>query len=237
MDKLIELGVKVDCVITDLPYNLTSNKWDNIIPFDEMWERINKICKQNSVQCFTCSQPFTSHLLLSNENNFRHEWIWKKNRGSNFANTIREPMKEHEEILVFSKGKWTYNKQMEERSENGKKRANYLVEHTSKSVNYRDFEGREKHKISDLRVPSSVQKFNVEVGLHPTQKPLSLMEYLVKTYTNEGDLVLDFTMGSGTTGEACGNLGRDFIGIELDKKYFDIAVNRLSKFKPEIATI
>lgn len=153
----------------------------------------------------------------------------EKNRGSNFANTVREPMKEHEEILVFSKGKWTYNKQMEERSESGKLRSKYKVEHKTNSSNYRNFETIEHHTISNLRVPSSVQKFNVEVGLHPTQKPVALMEYLVKTYTNEGDTVLDFTMGSGSTGVACVNTNRNFIGIELDEKYFNIAKERISE--------
>ena len=227
MDNLIQQGIKVDAIITDLPYNITSNKWDLMIPLEPMWQKIDLICKDNAVQCFTSSQPFTSILCLSNYKNFRHEWIWKKNRGSNFANTVREPMKEHEEILVFSKGKWVYNKQMEERAETGKSRAKYTVEHTSKSTNYREFEGREHHKISELRVPSSVQKFNVEVGLHPTQKPVALMEYLIKTYTNEGDMVLDFTMGSGTTGVACKNTNRNFIGIELDEKYFNIAKDRI----------
>lgn len=227
MDTLIQQGVKVDAIICDLPYQITSNKWDIRIPLEPMWKSIDLICKDTAIQCFTASQPFTSILCLSNYKNFRHEWIWQKNRGSNFANTVREPMKEHEEILVFSKGKWTYNKQMQPRAESGLARAKYQVKHTSKSENYRNFEGREKHDISDLRVPSSIQKFNVEVGFHPTQKPVALMEYLVKTYTNEGETVLDFTMGSGTTGVACKNLNRNFIGIELDKKYFDIAVNRI----------
>lgn len=227
MQMLIEKGVKVDMILCDLPYNITSNSWDLMIPLEPMWERINLICKDKAVQCFTASQPFTSILCLSNIKNFKHEWIWKKNRGSNFANTVREPMKEHEEVLVFSKGKWTYNKQMEERAESGKARSIYMVEHKSKSTNYREFEGRKHHQITKLRVPSSVQKFNVEVGLHPTQKPVGLMEYLIKTYTNRGDLVLDFTMGSGTTGVACKRLGRNFIGIELDENYFKIAKKRI----------
>ena len=234
MTELINKNVKVDAVICDPPYAITSNKWDEVVPFDDMWRCLNLICKDNAVQCFTASQPFTSMLVMSNIDNFRHEWIWKKNRGSNFANTVREPMKEHEEIIVFSKGKWTYNRQMEERAENGKARAKYTVEFNSKSNNYRDFEGREHHEISELRVPSSVQKFNVEVGLHPTQKPLALMEYLVKTYTNEGDTVLDFTMGSGTTGVACIKLNRNFIGIELNPEYFNIAKNRLNEAEKQL---
>ena len=228
MDKLIENNVKVDAIICDLPYQITSNKWDIIVPFEEMWGRVHKILKENGVSCFTASQPFTSALVMSNVKEYKHEWIWLKNRGSNFANTVREPMKEHESVLVFSKGKWTYNKQMQERTGGGLERSKYEVTWDSKSDNYNDFEGRKNNKISKLRVPSSWQKFNVEVGHHPTQKPTKLMEYLVKTYTNEGDTVLDFTMGSGTTGVACKNLNRKFIGIELDEKYFDIAVKRLN---------
>ena len=227
MNQLIEQGVKVDAIICDLPYQITSNKWDIRIPLEPMWKCIDLICKDTAVQCFTASQPFTSILCLSNYKNFRHEWIWQKNRGSNFANTVREPMKEHESVLVFSKGKWTYNKQMQERAESGKARAKYKVKANSKSENYHAFKEREPQEFSELRVPSSIQKFNVEVGLHPTQKPVALMEYLVKTYTNEGDTVLDFTMGSGTTGVACKNQNRNFIGIELDKNYFKIAKDRI----------
>ena len=225
----------VDCIICDLPYGITSCKWDTIIPFNDMWIALDKICKNNAAMLFTASQPFSSNLVMSNVKNFRHEWIWKKNRGSNFANTIREPMKEHESILMFSKGKWTYNKQMEERAESGKARANYKVKNDTKSENYNKFKGREHHDLSDLRVPSSVQKFNVEVGLHPTQKPIALMEYLIKTYTNENEVILDFTMGSGTTGVACMNLNRKFIGIEKEEKYFNIAKERIEKACSEVS--
>ena len=234
-NQLIDNNIKVDMVLADIPYAInkkkkfTSNPWDLPIPLEEMWEKLLLLNKENGIYAFTASQPFTSKLVMSNLEMFKHEWIWKKNRGSNFANTVREPMKEHESVIIFSKGKWVYNKQMEERAESGKARANYDVEHTSKSSNYREFEGRKAHKISALRVPSSVQKFNVEVGFHPTQKPVALMEYLIKTYTNEGDTVLDFCMGSGTTGIACKNLNRNFIGIEKEKEYFDIAQKRINE--------
>lgn len=161
-----------------------------------MWDALHKIGYDNATFIFTASQPFTSALVMSNVKEFKHEWIWKKNRGSNFMNTMREPMKEHESVLVFSKGKWIYNKQMEERAENGLARAKYSLNYLSKSSNYRDFEGRSNQNISEMRVPSSVQSFKCEVGYHPTQKPIALLEYLIKTYTNEGDTVLDFTMGS-----------------------------------------
>lgn len=241
--KLESEGIRVDMVLCDMPYSInkkkgfTSNYWDLPIPLEDMWSNLFRLTKDNAVYAFTAGQPFTSKLVMSNLEMFKHEWIWKKNRGSNFANTIREPMKEHESVIIFSNGKWVYNKQMEERAESGKARANYDVEHTSKSSNYREFEGRKAHKISAMRVPSSVQKFNVEVGLHPTQKPVALMEYLIKTYTNEGDLVLDFCMGSGTTGVACRNLNRNFIGIEKDSRYFEIARTRIEGVKVRQTTL
>ena len=176
----------------------------------------------------TASQPFTSALVMSNLDEYRHEWIWKKNAGSNFANTVREPMKEHESILVFSKNKWTYNKQMQERTGTGKARVNTPVKFDTSSDNYRKFERIETKQMPELRVPSSVQKFNRERGLHPTQKPVELFRYLIKTYSNFGDLIIDPFMGSGTTGVACVNLGRKFIGIEIEPKYFDIACERIS---------
>ena len=217
----------IDMILCDLPYGTTSNKWDCVIPFEMLWEQYLRIIKDSTVIALTASQPFTSALVMSNPKLFKHEWIWIKNRGSNFANTVREPMKEHESVLIFSKGKWTYNKQMQERAESGKARANYTVEHASKSDNYREFEGRKHHKIPEMRVPSSWQKFNIEVGLHPTQKPVALFEYLIKTYTNEGDLVLDNCMGSGTTAIACINTNRNYIGFELDKEYYELAKKRI----------
>ena len=140
-------------------------------------------------------------------------------------------MKEHESVLVFSRGKWTYNKQMQERAEGGKARAEYKVKFDSKSDNYREFEGRDAHSISELRVPSSVQKFNREIGLHPTQKPVPLFEYLIKTYSNQGDTVLDICAGSGTTGVACENLKRDYILIEKEEKYVEVIKERLKQVK------
>lgn len=220
----------INLILADLPYQITSNQWDSMIPLDKLWEAYNRIIKPNGVIALTASQPFTSKLVMSNEKMFKHEWIWQKNRGSNFANTVREPMKEHESVLIFSKGKWTYNKQMQPRSESGSSRAKYNVKFTSKSENYREFEGREQNTLSELRVPSSIQKFNVEVGLHPTQKPVGLMEYIIKTYTNENDVVLDNTMGSGTTAIACINLKRKFIGIEQSKEYFETATKRINDY-------
>lgn len=219
----------IDMILCDLPYGMTSNKWDSIIPLDRLWKEYNRVCKKSAAIVLTASQPFTSKLIMSNENMFRHEWIWVKNRGSNFANTIREPFKEHEEILIFSNGKWTYNKQMQKRNGGGAKRVKYPIARKSKSENYRSFDERTTFNNSELRVPSSVQKFNTEVGLHPTQKPVSLFEYLIKTYSNEDETVLDNCIGSGTTAIAAIRTHRHFIGIEKENNYYEIACNRVMK--------
>jgi site-specific DNA-methyltransferase (adenine-specific) len=218
----------VDMVLCDLPYGTTSNKWDSILPLDKLWQQYKRICKDHAIIALTASQPFTSMVVMSNLEMYKHEWIWIKNRGSNFANTVREPMKEHESVLIFSKGKWTYNKQMQERTGSGLSRMKYDFNTVTKSENYREFE-RPPSGGGELRVPSSWQKFNTEVGLHPTQKPVALFEYLIKTYTNEGDVVLDNCAGSFTSGVACINLNRKYIGYELDEKYFEIGKNRLLK--------
>ena len=219
----------IDLILCDLPYGTTSNKWDVIIPFDKLWEQYNRIVKDNAVVALFGSQPFTSKIVMSNLDNFRHEWIWIKNKGSNFANTVREPFKEHESILIFSKGKWTYNKQMQERTGGGLNRVQYSFNYNSKSSNYREFEGRENQTQGNLRVPSSWQKFNTEHGLHPTQKPVALLEYLIKTYSNENDIVLDNCMGSGSTIIACINTSRNYIGFEKDENYFKIAEDRINQ--------
>ncbi len=195
---------------------------------DRLWDCYHRICKGAVV--LTASQPFTSKLVMSNPSEFKHEWIWIKNRGSNFANTVREPMKEHESVIVFAAGKWTYNKQMQDRTGGGLDRSKYLVEHNSQDrEGTRQFEGREHHQIAEQRVPSSWQKFNVEVGLHPTQKPVALFEYLIRTYSNEGDLVLDSCLGSGTTAIACMNTNRNWVGIEKEPKYVEIARKRIDE--------
>lgn len=218
----------VDLVLCDPPYGTTQNRWDTVLDLPRMWELLDQCCKRSAAKVFTASQPFSSVLVCSNLKEYRHEWVWIKNRGSNFANTVREPMKEHESVLVFSQGKWTYNKQMQPRTGSGADRVKYNVAYRSKSTNYQAFERRETNALPDLRVPSSWQKFNTDTsGRHPTVKPVPLMEYLIKTYTDEGDTVLDFCMGSGTTGVAAANLGRRFIGVELDEGYFDIARRRI----------
>ena len=228
------LDKSVDMILCDLPYGTTSNKWDAVIPFDKLWEQYNRLIKPNGVIALTASQPFSSALVMSNPKMFKHEWIWLKNRGSNFANTVREPFKEHEQVLIFSNGKWTYNKQMQERTGAGADRVKYDLNHRSKSENYREFEGREGVKLPEMRVPSSWQKFNTDTsGLHPTIKPVALFEYLIKTYTLETETVLDNCMGSGSTGVACINTNRNFIGIEKNDKYFEIAKKRIEQARQD----
>jgi len=223
----------VDMVLTDPPYGTTACKWDSIIPLEPMWEQLKRVIKPNGAIVMTASQPFTSVLTISNVEMFKHEWIWIKNKGSNFANTVREPMKEHESVLVFSRGKWVYNRQMQKRTGGGLDRVKYgFTDVGQNREGTCKFNGRTVDSMPDLRVPSTWQKFNVASGKektkHPTQKPVALMEYLIKTYTNKGEIVLDFSMGSGTTGVACKNLNREFIGIELDEDYFNIAKERIN---------
>jgi site-specific DNA-methyltransferase (adenine-specific) len=218
----------VDMILCDLPYGTTQNKWDSVLPLDLLWSEYNRVAKSSAVIVLTASQPFTSSLVMSNPKMFKHEWIWIKNRGSNFANTVREPMKEHESVLVFSKGKWTYNKQMQERTGGGLSRVQYDFDKITGTDNYGKF-NKPPPKQGELRVPSSWQKFNTEVGLHPTQKPVALFEYLVKTYTNPGDLVLDNCAGSGTTAVACERTDRRWLCIEKDEGYFEKAVERIKK--------
>jgi len=222
----------IDAIITDPPYGTTACKWDSVIPFELMWEQLNRIIKPNGAIVLFGSQPFTSALIMSNPKNFKYEWIWRKNRGSNFASLKYQPFKEHESVLVFSNKTHNYYPIKEARSESGKARAKYKI--NASNTGKRDvLSGMKATDLGyidkNLRNPSSVQKFNTEVGKHPTQKPVALMEYLIKTYTNEGETVLDFTMGSGSTGVACVNTNRNFIGIEMDNKYFDIATNRINK--------
>ena len=230
MDKLIEEGVVFDAIITDPPYGTTACKWDSIIPFDEMWKRLNKLIKDNGAIVLFSSQPFTSSLIMSNVKNFKYEWIWHKNKGGNPLNAKKMPMKQHENICVFYNKFPTYHPQMEERYGQGKERAKYKVQ-GGRFKDDRVYGGVDNivrnTQYSELRNPQTVQFFNVERGLHPTQKPVDLLEYLIKTYTNENDLVLDFTMGSGSTGVACLNTNRKFIGIEIEEKYFNIAKDRI----------
>ena len=221
----------IDAIICDLPYGTTACKWDTIIPFQPLWEQYERIIKPNGVIVLTASQPFTSALVMSNPKLFRYEWIWIKNRGSNFALANKMPIKEHESVLIFYKKLPNYNPIKQQRAESGKERVKTIINPSTASENYGGIVLQEGKIYDELRFPSSWQKFNCEVGLHPTQKPVALMEYLIKTYTNENDVILDNCMGSGTCGVAAVNLNRNFIGIEMDEHYFEIAENRINEAK------
>ena len=219
----------IDLVLTDPPYGTTACKWDTVIPFEPMWKALRRIVKPDAAILLFSSQPFTSALIMSNPSVFKHEWVWIKNRGSNFANTGREPFKEHEIVAMFSWGRYVYNRQMQPRTGGGADRVRYKF--TENSDTFTEHLGSKRiprREIgAELRVPSSWQKFNTEVGLHPTQKPVDWLCYLIRTYSNEGDTVLDFTCGSGSAGVACLREGRRFIGIEQDDKYVEVARRRL----------
>ncbi len=223
----------VDMVLTDPPYGTTACKWDSVIPLDRMWGRLNRLVKPSAAIVMTASQPFTSALVMSNIKMFKYCWVWEKNYGSNFAVARKQPFKEHEDICVFYKKQPKYNPIMEPRSETGKKFVANCSYDKRKSDHSNMTNGK-ANRDPNWRLPGSVRKFNMQVGLHPTQKPVALMEYLIRTYTNEGDIVLDFTMGSGTTGVACVNLNRKFIGIEMDDKYFKIAQERIGEARGRI---
>ena len=222
----------IDAIIADLPYGTTACKWDTIIPFEPLWEQYQRIIKDNGAIVLTASQPFTSALVMSNPKLFKHEWIWEKHKGTNFYQVKSAPMKVHESVLVFSKVTYTYNPQMTEGAPYKKRGSHHKLpkDHVmtpGKNIGYSD------NLDTSKRYPTSVQFFsnhNQKADrFHPTQKPVPLLEYLIKTYTNEGDTVLDNTMGSGTTGVACVNTNRSFIGMELDDKYFEIAKERIEK--------
>lgn len=224
LDKLTEISdASVDMILTDLPYGTTACSWDSIIPLDELWEQYNRVVKENAAMVFTASQPFTTILASSNIKNFRYEWIWQKPQGTNPMNAKIMPLKSHENILVFYKTKPTYNPQMTKGTPYG----GFKSETSTIGEVYGKAKSVHRDNPEGTRYPKTILSFKQEKGLHPTQKPVSLMEYLIKTYTNEGDVVLDSTMGSGTTGVACVNTSRKFIGIEKDPKYFQIAYDRI----------
>jgi len=217
----------IDMILCDLPYGTTACKWDTIIPFDKLWEQYERIIKINGAIVLTASQPFTSALVMSNPKLFRYEWIWIKNRGSNFALANKIPIKEHESVLIFYKKLSIYNPIKQKRAESGEKRVKTIINPSTISENYGGVVLQEGKIYDELRFPSSWQKFNCQVGLHPTQKPIALFEYLIKTYTNEGDLVLDNTAGSGTTGLAAKNTNRKYILIEKEENWCQVIKKRI----------
>ena len=221
----------IDCVIADPPYGTTACKWDTRIPFEPMWEQLKRVTKKNGAIVLFGSQPFTSALVMSNPKMFKYEWVWDKEHGKAPGVAKYRPMPCHENILVFGDGKTTYNPQMSE----GKPYTDIRSSNKRKQNEHKFGYGKGFSIINTgTRYPLTVHRCKTAPfeGQHPTQKPVALMEYLIKTYTNESETVLDFTMGSGTTGVACQNLNRNFIGIELDPTYFEIAKKRMNKWIP-----
>jgi len=212
----------VDMVCTDPPYGTTACKWDSVIPFAPMWAQLKRITKPNGAIVLMASQPFTSALVMSNVGMFKYCWVWDKAKAANFPCVKYQPLKVHEDVVVFSASKVTYFPQMTLGV--ARKKGGYPVSREV-SVN-----AGAPAAYNDSYYPKSILDFSVagnsDSRLHPTQKPVALMEYLIRTYTNPGEVVLDFTMGSGTTGVAAANTGRKFIGIERDPGYFDVAVKR-----------
>ena len=234
MPKLIEDGIKADLVLTDPPYGTTACKWDSIIPFEPMWECLNGLTYDNTPIVLFGSEPFSSTLRMSNIKDYKYDWVWEKEQGSNFMLCKKQPMKNFENINVFYKKQPTYNPQMRK----GKPYSMSRKPHTkdgvfgeSKEIIIKTDNDGERYPLATLyyaRDKSNNKTF------HSTQKPVKLLEYLIKTYTNEDDLVLDFTMGSGSTGVACMNTNRQFIGIELDKDYYQIAQERCKNYQTKL---
>jgi DNA modification methylase len=220
----------VDFVLCDPPFGVTSLEWDNVLNFEKLWESLNRIVREDGAIALFATQPFMTDLIVSNRANYRYEWIWMKNVPTGMASQSYAPMKYHEYILIFYRKKpYVFNKQMIARE--GKGKDCYKYEHYCGDSNHVKMNKVKKFYDPSFVNPGNILLFNTVPNrkgkLHPTEKPVGLLEYFIKTYTNEGDTVLDFTMGSGSTGEACKNLNRNFIGIELDKKYFDKAEKRL----------
>ena len=212
----------IDMILADLPYQTTACKWDSIIPFELLWEQYERIIKDNGAIVLTASQPFTTKLINSNTQLFRYVWEWEKEQGVNFLLAKKQPLKIHEDVVVFYKQQPTYNPQMTKGKPyiSGKGNSGKVTGEVEK-----------KQTINNgTRYPTTRLKFNRQTGKHPTQKPVALFEYLIKTYTNENEIVLDNVIGSGTTAVACLRTHRKFIGFEKDKKYYNMALKRIGKF-------
>ena len=221
--KEIESGT-VDMILCDLPYGTTCCSWDAVIPFEPLWAEYERVIKPNGAIILFGAHPFTAVLACSNLKLFRYEWIWEKPSATGFMNAKKQPLRAHENALVFYKAQPTYNPQKTYGHERKTaKRKDIGSEHYGKQVKIQAYDSSERY-------PRSVQVFSSDKqkqAFHPTQKPVALCEFLIRTYTNDGEMVLDNTMGSGTTGVACVNTGRKFIGIEKEAKYFDVAVERI----------
>jgi len=219
----------IDMILCDLPYGTTACKWDTIIPFEPLWKQYKRIIKDNGAIVLTASQPFTSALVMSNIKMFKYQWVWNKKLAGNGILAKIQPLKIHEDVLIFSKGKCKYFPEMTKGILRKKLTSNLKVS----EINNGDGVKKCQETYNDTYYPTSIIDFSLaglrKGRLHPTQKPVALFEYLIKTYTNESETVLDNCMGSGTTGVACKNLNRNFIGIELDLEYFKIAEKRINE--------
>lgn len=218
----------IDLILTDPPYGITACKWDSVIPFDKMWKQLNRIIKDNGAIALFGSEPFSSALRMSNLKNYKYDWIWEKTKSQGFLNANKRPLKNYESICIFNAK--VYFPQNLRPCEKFIKRPKTMENHKNylSAINGGMVKGNYIKKWSNY--PKQIIRFNVEgLSVHPTQKPVPLLEYLIKTYTKENETVLDFTMGSGSTGVACINTSRDFIGIELDKNYFEIASKRIEE--------
>lgn len=215
----------VDLILCDLPYGTTQNKWDSVIPFETLWVHYWRLLKPNGAVVLTAAQPFTSALVMSQPDAFKYQWVWEKTQAVGHLNAWKQPMRKHEDVCVFYRKPPTYNPQVEDKpAENQRPQ----TRRTKPTDNYGAHSLDVFRCPPDKSMPSSVLKIpNAQKTVHPTQKPVALMEYLIKTYTNAGETVLDNCMGSGTTGVAARNTGRNFIGIERDPEYFRIAQERI----------
>ena len=223
----------IDMILCDLPYGTTQCSWDIIIPFDELWKQYNRVLKETGIVVLFSGGLFTIDLINSNRKDFKYKLIWKKNVPTGMSSAKYRPMKYYEEICIFYRKNGTYNPQMKERIGVGK--ACYNYDHYCGESNHVEYEKIKKRYDPDFVQPSDVLEFNVVPNrkgkVHPTQKPVELLEWLIRTYSNENDTVLDNCMGSGSTGVACKNLNRNFIGIELAESYFNIAKERIENYK------
>ncbi len=223
----------VDMILCDLPYGTTACKWDTIIPFDLLWEQYERVIKDNGAIVLTGSQPFTTKLINSNIKNFKYTWVWDKKNGSTALLAKIQPLRVHEDIVVFYKKKPTYNPQMTK----GKPRKDFKSNVSNGEAFNNSVVSRKYDNSEGLYYPKSILEIsnaNQRNRIHPTQKPVALFEYLIKTYTNEGETVLDNCMGSGTTAIACINTNRNYIGFELDEEYHEVSLDRIKKHKEEM---
>jgi site-specific DNA-methyltransferase (adenine-specific) len=218
----------IDMILCDLPYGTTANDWDTVIPFEPLWEQYTRIIKPNAAICLFSQPPFDKRLAMSNPKLFRYEWIWRKRIATGFLNARRAPLKIHENILVFYKHLPQYHPQMRQGKPYKHKGGKLIASKNYHPVMTKDTENNGE------RFPVDILEFSSERGLHPTQKPVTLLEYLIRTYTAEGDLVLDNCIGSGSTAVACINTNRRFVGFETSKTYYDIAIERIEKAKEAV---